>query len=191
MPAYHSEPEWPGIWRARRASVLRPTVERDTGLGPLHRPSLLRSGGCAARSRSRWPLPSRWGCHRLCPGTGSAALPRGERAARQPPPAAFLRALLCRAGSQERRRRPTAPRPPLPAARAWCPLWHGRWGWGRLGPPQAGFEARCIRRLPLPVHTAEFRTLAYEGRPDPVEDTQTPPALKGPMDAAVIGKLAG
>src|SRR5712691_11710172 len=56
---------------------------------------------------------------------------------------------------------------------------------------RARFPHAGIGRLPFPVYSAQLVLRRLEQRPDLIEDPPTAPALKGPMDRAVVRELLG
>src|SRR5205823_10181429 len=52
-------------------------------------------------------------------------------------------------------------------------------------PPEPGLAQHRVRRLPLPLHPAEFVTLGGQNRPDPLHDPRFGPPLKPVVDGAL------
>src|SRR4051795_10145514 len=52
-------------------------------------------------------------------------------------------------------------------------------------PPEPGLAQHRVRRLPLPLHPAEFVTLGGQDRPDPLHDPRIGPPLKPVVDGAL------
>ena len=69
-----------------------------------------------------------------------------------------------------------------------CP---GRWGWVQSRPPKTRFTHGAVRRLPFPVHSAQFLATLHQGSPDALQHSTPHPTLEGPMDGAIVSQLLG
>src|SRR3954447_11513323 len=78
--------------------------------------------------------------------------------------------------------------PPSPSVRRFflVPFWPRSVGFLPVFfPPEPGLAQHRIRRLPLPLHAAEFVTLGGQDRPDPLHDPRIGPTLKPVVDGAL------
>ena len=129
----------------------------------------------------------RWDCHTLCPGTSFGRLPGARLRCSpgsvsrvsyhgrwlQPPPRSGVRLLR---------------RPGCSSCSQPCP---GRWGCVQWRPPKTRFTHGAVRRLPFPVHSAQFLATLHQGRPDAPQHPTPHPTLEGPMDGAIVSQLPG
>ena len=60
-----------------------------------------------------------------------------------------------------------------------------------MAPPKTGLAHGAVRRLPFPVHSAQFFTALHQNSPDALQHSKLHPALEGPVDSAVVSQFPG